>query len=176
MRCNDCRKDKAESDAFLTTWERVKLWAFKHFHEEITDLSAEKYTSGFGEGYAVGFDHAKELARAHTCPVLEPSTQPIPLDYQVDLHKVFEVTKERKMMLGGRILEPNEIAEFQSQAVVLSQIPLWCIMQETLKQKGIEKAVLQSTTWEETLAGKMLIHDVGLRNSILDVLKSYKSQ
>ena len=176
MRCQDCKKDKADSDSFLTVWERVKLFLFNKFHEEITDLSAEKFTAGVGVGYTLGFNAARELASEHICPTSEPPKQPIPLDYQVDLHKVFEVTKDRKMLLGGRVLEPTEIAELQSQATVLSQIPLWGIMQETLKQKGVEKAVLQSTSWEETLAGKMLIHDVGLRNSILDVLKNYKSQ
>ena len=176
MRCNTCRKDKAETDSFLTLWGRIKLFLFNKFHEEITDLSAEKFTSGFGEGYAVGFGHAKEFASAHTCPVYEPPTQPIPLGCQVDLHRVFEVTKDGKMFLGSRQLDAKEIEEYQSQANVLSQLPLWGLMQETLKQKAIEGGILRSEKWEDTLSSKAMLHNLGIQRSIVTVLQNYKSQ
>ena len=176
MRCQDCKKDKADSDSFLTVWERVKLFLFNKFHEEITDLSAEKFTAGVGVGYTLGFNAARELASEHICPTFEPPKQPIPLDYQVDLHKVFEVTKDRKMLLGGRVLEPTEIAEFQSQATVLSQIPLWAVMQESLKQKAIEGGLLRSEKWEDTLSSKAMLHNLGVQRSIIDILLNYQTK
>lgn len=51
-KCSQCRKNDAE---LLTTWERFKGWVFyKFFPEDIYDLSQEKYTQGFTDGFIKG--------------------------------------------------------------------------------------------------------------------------
>ena len=56
-KCTECRK----AEALDTTWERITRWLFyRLFPKRIVDLSQEKYTQGFGDGYKKGFDHVKQ--------------------------------------------------------------------------------------------------------------------
>lgn len=47
-------------------------------------------------------------------------------------------------------------------------------MQETIKQKAIEKGMLQSTDFEQVLSGKLMLHNLGIMNSIVDLIKSLR--
>lgn len=59
MKCQTCRKSELE---LTTRWDRLKAWTLrKLFSVEAADLSQEKFTQGFGDGYKEGFDRAKEL-------------------------------------------------------------------------------------------------------------------
>ena len=52
MKCTNCRNKDIE---LLTTWERLKDWLFHRlFPQDIIDLSQNKYTQGFSDGYAKG--------------------------------------------------------------------------------------------------------------------------
>lgn len=77
MKCTDCRKN----EALDTRWERIRRWAFfKLFPEEIINLSQEKFTQGFGDGYKKGCEHTlfnieqanKELTMKDVEDLFEP--------------------------------------------------------------------------------------------------------
>lgn len=52
MKCNNCRQKDIE---LLTTWERLKDWLFyRLFPKDIVDLSQNKYTQGFSDGFTKG--------------------------------------------------------------------------------------------------------------------------
>jgi len=52
MKCQTCRDKDIE---LLSRYERFKNWLFyKMFPEDIADLSQNKYTQGFGDGFAAG--------------------------------------------------------------------------------------------------------------------------
>lgn len=56
-KCSDCRKN----DALDSDWERFKRWLFyKLFPKQIVDLSQERFTQGFSDGYVRGFDHGSK--------------------------------------------------------------------------------------------------------------------
>lgn len=55
MKCIICKK---EADQLQTTWDKIRLFFFHFFHEDIIDLSSDQYTKGFGEGYAAGYKQA----------------------------------------------------------------------------------------------------------------------
>lgn len=62
--CDQCRKDRAVD----TQWDILRSWLFKRlFPKDYVDLAEEKYTKGFGEGYAKGLQsaasHKDDLAR-----------------------------------------------------------------------------------------------------------------
>ena len=57
MKCRDCRKRSREMD---TKWERLRNWMFNWFKDDIIDLTQDKYTQGFGDGYKVGFEQSRE--------------------------------------------------------------------------------------------------------------------
>ncbi len=51
-KCNQCRKNDAE---LLTRWERFTNWMFyRLFPKDIADLSQDKFTQGFTDGYIEG--------------------------------------------------------------------------------------------------------------------------
>ncbi len=56
-KCLQCRKLSNELDS---TWDRIRMWLFNRFHSDILDLSQDKYTQGFGDGYKTGYAHAKD--------------------------------------------------------------------------------------------------------------------
>lgn len=56
-KCTNCRK----ADVLDTRWDRIKRWFFyRIFSQQIIDLSQEKFTQGFSDGYVRGMKHAKE--------------------------------------------------------------------------------------------------------------------
>lgn len=58
MKCPDCRKKDIE---LLSLYERFKSWLFyRLFSQDIADLSQNKYTQGFGDGYIKGRESEKE--------------------------------------------------------------------------------------------------------------------
>ena len=58
-KCLNCRKKVDELDS---VWDRVRGWFFNKFHEDIIDLSQDKYTQGYGDGYKAGWARYKELS------------------------------------------------------------------------------------------------------------------
>lgn len=58
IKCPQCRANDIE---LLTLWQRFKNWLFyKLFPEDIIDLSQNKYTQGFGDGYELGRKHERK--------------------------------------------------------------------------------------------------------------------
>ncbi len=44
-------------------WDRIRLFFFNFFHNDIIDLSQDKYTQGFGDGYRTGFLHGSDAEK-----------------------------------------------------------------------------------------------------------------
>ncbi len=55
-KCHTCR----QADALDTWWDKVRLFFFNFFHADIMDISSQKYTQGFGDGYKAGFKSCDE--------------------------------------------------------------------------------------------------------------------
>lgn len=62
MRCRDCRKQAKELDSW---WDRVRLWFFYKFKNDIFDLSNDKFTEGYGEGYKAGLEQGGSLTQEY---------------------------------------------------------------------------------------------------------------
>ncbi len=56
-RCSQCRKMNRE---LLTIWERIKNRLFHLFTADIQDLSQDKYTQGFSDGWVKGRQSAMD--------------------------------------------------------------------------------------------------------------------
>jgi hypothetical protein len=79
-KCSDCRKLKVKE----TTWERIRRLFFELFKENISDLSADKFTQGFGDGYTVGFKSGKEY-QVNYVELIN--------DYPRDIHEICKNSK-----------------------------------------------------------------------------------
>lgn len=145
-------------------------------HEELNDEKADAFTSGFGDGYKKGFADAEELTkqRMEFQAKFNPQSEKTKLDLLINPDHILDAKKTTDglvLYLNGRQLEPEEIGRLKGEMDLLRPTLLWSIMSETVKQKAIVKAVLDSKEWEETLAGKMMLHVVGLQLSILDLIE-----
>lgn len=50
----------------MDSWlDRLRLWLFQRFHQDIVDLSQDKYTQGFSDGYKAGWDMGEERLISH---------------------------------------------------------------------------------------------------------------
>ena len=56
-KCSSCRKLDSELNSW---WDRIRLKFFNCFKGDIIDLSQEKFTQGFGDGYKKGREHERE--------------------------------------------------------------------------------------------------------------------
>lgn len=124
----------------------------------------EAYERGMIDGYkknALEYVAAREQERKQ---------QYIKEYWLVDPHQVVQ-SQNGRALIGGRSFTEQEVKNLKTEIEVLSQLQLWQIFQETIKQKAIEKAVLSSTDWEQVLAGKMMIHNLGIQKSIVDLIE-----
>jgi hypothetical protein len=94
--------------------------------------------------------------------------------YFVSPNEVFEVNERGILYLGTDQMSDAEIVTMQDEIKYIERSRFWQIIQETLRQKAIEKSLLKSTDWEQVLAGKMMIHSLGIFKSIMTIIKHYK--
>lgn len=177
MKCKACRKD----EAILTTWERVRNWFFCRFSQDVIDLAQEKFTLGYGEGYAKGCADMQasgpivaNLERLND--KFERALKPFSSAYKFEsvdpawVIKQMVVGGKPILTVGGSPLSPIDQDQLIKDADYFTRSNLWRIMQETVKQKAIEKAVDDSKNWEETLSGKMMLHNLGIQQSIIKLI------
>ncbi len=56
-KCTNCRK----AEVLDTTWDKISRWLFMRlFPQQIIDISQEKYTQGFSDGYFIGMKHVQQ--------------------------------------------------------------------------------------------------------------------
>lgn len=93
----------------------------------------------------------------------------------LDVTEVLLATKEGILLLGSPITD-MELKSLQEEVRALKQFRIWKIMQETIRHKAIEKGITLSTQWEEVLAAKMMLHDLGIMKSVVDAIEGYKTR
>lgn len=84
------------------------------------------------------------------------------------------MTKDHDIFLGSSKITDIEMKNLQQEAKVLKNFRLWKVLQETVRQKAVEKGVVESTNWEQTLSAKMMLHNLGILKSIVEVLVTYQ--
>lgn len=180
MKCVTCRKLEATD----TVWERVRHWFFTFFHEDILDLSQEKYTMGYGDGYKQAFELiqmrdgkvVEELQKVEglVSRALRPLMEPFKFE-GVDKDKIVSVTiagGKPVLLLAGKPLTDLEKEQLTAEADYFTRSNLWRIMQETVKAEAVKTGIEKSKTWEETLSAKMMLHSLGLLDSIIKKILS----
>lgn len=95
----------------------------------------------------------------------------------VDVNDVVTVSKDGKdLLIGGNKMSDIELKNLKEEVKALKNFRVWRIMHETVRHKAIEKGILLSNEWEETLAAKMMLHNLGLLKSVLDVIDRFTPQ
>lgn len=92
----------------------------------------------------------------------------------VDPAFVLNVTKDGQIVVFGEKITAVELKNLQAEVKSLKQFRIWSIIQNTLKQKAIEKGFYEATDWEMALSGKMMAHSLGIIQSIVKVIDEHK--
>ena len=86
---------------------------------------------------------------------------------------VTDVATEDKgtLVLGGKIATIDELRSIVEEVKALESMRLWSILNETPKQKALERGWNKSTTLEELNTAKTMYSTLELQQSIIKLIK-----
>lgn len=90
----------------------------------------------------------------------------------VNPYDVISYDSKGGIRINNQPITELEIRDLKQEVASLEQFRIWQILQETIKQKAIEKAVLQSENYDQVLSGKLMIHNLGIIKSIIELIKA----
>jgi hypothetical protein len=165
----------------MTLWERVTEYFFNFFHRNIVDLSADKFTEGFGTGYAKAYNREEIMGKLEVIEnrldKLAERKEPQKWD-GVDQNAIIDARQGRDgtllVYIGGELIDKERLMQLKGELEAWRRTDLYRIMGETIKGKAIQKIVIESKSWEEDIAGKMMLHNLGIERSIMDTIEKAK--
>lgn len=154
--------------------QRLFNWFKSYFAKELVNESVLNYETQKQLQYQKGYNEAK----AHFDALVEQRAQTkySNQNWLVDPLNVLMFSTTGKVFLNNEQI-PKKLAEnLKTEAVYLRSSSLWSLLQETLKQKAIEKAVINSVNFEQVLAGKLMIHNLGIIKTLVDRIAELKTE
>lgn len=150
---------------------KIKDWLYRKFISKgFLELKKEAYDNGYNHGK----NEFNEYVDAMVNMRLSKD------HWLVNPDDVLTVNERQIVFLNGEQISDIEIKELKAEAKAIKNMKLWRIMQETLRQKAVEKSVITSDASvlrdvnPELISGKMMIHSLGIMKSIVDVLDKRK--
>lgn len=173
-KCLECRKQTKELDS---VWDRIRLWFFNRFHKDIIDLSQDRYTQGFGDGYKNGVQMTKEREREYINALItenqmlrkEKSIDFTPLDINSVLH-----INKNVVYLGGKELTQSQKEQLHAEAGIFMQSSLWKVLQESLKEHAYQVMFEKSQTFDDMRTGKTMLYNLSIMRKMIDLLQNMK--
>ena len=89
----------------------------------------------------------------------------------IDDYHVLAVDKAGNEYLGGKAITNEERKQLRTEAKLLKTLRIWKVLQETIRQKSLEKGMIEATEWEHVLFAKAMLHDLGIMQSIVKQLE-----
>ncbi len=85
----------------------------------------------------------------------------------IDATQVLQTSKTGGLLLNKLPIGEIELKNLKEEVKAFKNFRLFKVFNETVRHQAIEKGMINSQKWEETLAGKMMLHNLGILNSIL---------
>lgn len=137
----------------------LKRWGYKTF---ISKYYVESVIEAQNRGYRYGVNDVEEKYHSFAKE-----------SWHVEPYDVLKVNQLGQVFLGGEPITENEMNELKAEVAALKGFRLWDVFQETIREKAIDTAVLKSHNYEETLSGKLMIHNLGIMKSIVETIDKY---
>lgn len=144
---------------------QIKKWLNKDLQKE------------YSRGYNAGLDHADQQLqdiRSYYMIEIEKIKNKHLESWHVEPDLVISVNKTGLILLNGEQLTIPELKNLKSEVHALKEFQIYKILQNTVRQKAIEKAILASTDLytpkgnEQVLAGKMMVYNLDIIKTIID--------
>ncbi len=142
---------------------------FKKFSEE-TEKRIDQIYIDLCKEYEAKYQYEKDILHKNQLA-----------QWSVDPDYVFSVSKTGIIMLNGQQITIRELKNLKSEVRAIKEFQIWKVLQNTLKQKAIEKGMLQATDLyslagnEQVLSGKMMIFNLDIFKTIIDRIDSAKT-
>ncbi len=171
--CKACKKDNP-----LSRWDKLKsnvMWKF--FGQEVRDEQTSHATQEYARGYVHGREVETEI-QSKVIEALRAEIDRLRIFRPIDIERVAVIpqevidTRNNVIYLGPNKITPSEANRLKEEAKQIKMLHIWSVLQETLKQKAIEKGHYLSQSFEELLASKMMLHSLGVIRSIVDMCAS----
>lgn len=157
----------------FSLWNKVYNFLF-------TQFLSQRQLSLLKQSYKKGYNHASadnEMKYRDEIKILidqyEVKLNSMLESWFIDPEKVFTVTKTGIIMLNGQQITTMELNNLKAEVRAFKSMQIYEIVQHTVRQKAIEKAILTSTDLytqkgnEQVLAGKMMIWDLDIIKTII---------
>ena len=170
-KCSQCRKTNQE---LLTRWERFKNWLFNSlFKHDVIDLSQDKYTQGFSDGWLAGHEQKTKNQPIHEIEDLANKMVSDLLGF-VDEKKVITMNeKQGAIFLGGERITPEECVNLKQEAELILTTDLWKIFNNTIRDIANKTMFEKSESFDDMKSGKCFLYNLSLQNKILNMFKNY---
>jgi len=170
-KCTQCRKIDAELDSW---WDRLRLKLFNLFHRDIVDLSQDKYTQGFSDGYVMGRKHEKEDVSRHAESMLDvPTIKSVWTEFPllVDIDKVLTINGN-KVLLNGEVVPKEKVENLKMETVMFGNSLLWDIMTNTIKHQAEKIGWEKSQNTDDLMHAKMMVRTIDIQTNIINKIKN----
>lgn len=168
-KCQTCRK----AEVLDSYWDKFRLWLFHFFHSDIIDLSQDKFTQGFADGYKKGRVDEKESSDKRMEEFIgdiEISKPPIPI---VNLEKVL-TEKNGKIYLNQVPIDLKKLDTLKQEVHLFRNSMLWEIITNTLDSQAYEAGWHKSKAWDDLLVGKSISYTIDVQKKIIEKIEHAK--
>lgn len=166
-KCQTCRK----ADVLDSRWDKIRLYLFHFFHNDIIDLSQDKFTQGFADGYKKGREDEKEISmqmmKEFMSEPIEITKLPMPI---IDVEKVI-TEKNGKIYLNQVLIDPKKLADLKQEVHLIRNTSLWDLLTNTLFDQAFTAGWNKSKNWEDLLTGKTITYTIDVQQKIIEKIE-----
>lgn len=181
-KCSECRK----SDSLNTWKDNVADWFAHHIvPKTVKNERSAAFTQGYEDGYLKGRQHERE-SNAAKAPLAPPAMDKDLIErrainlfcekgYPNPLH-VFQISASGLPYLNQEPITKQKAQQLSQEAGLLKTMYIYEVIQESIRQEAMTKAVTYSKNWEETLAGKMMLFNLGIIKNIIESISKINTE
>ena len=171
MKCTTCRK----AEVLDSRWDKIRIRLFHIFHNDIVDLSQEKYTQGFSDGYVKGREHQREDSDKQIAAVLEsrdPELTQFPL--VIDPEKVIKSNAKGELFLNSIIVSQEKVETLKREVIMFKNSLLWEILSNTIAHQAEEAGWKRSESLQDLMNAKAMVRAVDIQKNIIINIENAK--
>lgn len=71
-------------------------------------------------------------------------------------------------LLNGQQIPVNQLKRLKQEALYMQETELWKIFQETIRNSAHKMIFLNSTNFDDVVAGKLMLHNLNIQKKIVD--------
>ena len=140
----------------------------------INKLVKNKLLEEYNIGYALGLTQGKEQGKKFQKEVDDELVDKLVADrfseknLTLNVNNLVYASPSGNLYVAREILTAIEIKALKEEVDYIKNSRLYKIFNELVRDQAIKKSVLNATEWEHVLAGKMMIHNLGILNWIIE--------